>query len=343
MGDSKSQPVTDARKVVVFATPDIEATVGRPGVLDGEDRQLVFEKPRRFGDMARILRDDGPASLSVDDSTSLVVLSLHQEMFELEGKEPPDPAESEKQLAEILELLRTDGRSVVVFNVSTFDPTDRTHRFTPGQADPFAVRANRLIAALEHLAPAHEAGVVDVDGALAELGAADHVPSPGEFSEEAARFITEDAVLLIDETGTLSGSLQAAVMRLEVPPYDRRTVSGVLAKWHVEDGTEVSRGDPIFDISFDGLSYKVSLDASERSRKRAERRAQRRRENFGAVLVMQVLAGANGVLQRKLIDEGERVEVGDTAAVVTPSLEAVSLEIGPDAPSFRLGMTLKER
>lgn len=308
-----------------------------------------------------------------DASTGLVVLSLHPDLFGgpvyrhrtsgwlLSEPAAADPAaaawieaecdvagplgveESAAQLRTVFAKLATDERAIVVYNVSTYDPTDRTHHFGPETPDPYAVVANRLVASLEHLAAEFGASVVDVDGALAELGAAGHVPRPGAFSAAAAEFITEDAVLLIDQSGALGTSLQAPVMRLEVPPYDRRTTAGVLAKWYVTPGSAVTKGDPLFDIRFDGLAYKVEMENPDERQRRAAKRAAKRRDDTSAVLLMQVLAGSDGYVYEVSAGEGTRLNVGDTAAVMTPTAPEAPVAIDSDTPPFRLGMKLKEQ
>ncbi len=316
-----------------------------------------------------------PETSAADAATKLVVMSLYPDLFaadvyrdtasgwlvpvqdlaaleehtrawleaHCELTPPHTPEESAHHLHDVLAGLVDEDRTVVVFNVSTYDPTSRVHHFTPDTPDPYAVRANRLIAALENMAADLGASVVDVDGAIAELGAAEHVPGPGRFSVEAAEFITEDAILLVDQSGALGGSLQAPVMRLEVPPYDRRTVQGTIAKWHVAAGASVSKGDPLFDIRFDGLAYKVEMENPDEDAKRAAKRAAKRREDNAAVLVMQVLAGSGGHVYKLSVPEGTRVSVGDTAAVMTPDVPKGTVAVEASTPAFRLGMKLKEQ
>jgi multidrug efflux pump subunit AcrA (membrane-fusion protein) len=149
-------------------------------------------------------------------------------------------------------------------------------------------------------------------------------------------------VLLIDQSGALDGSLQAPVMRLEIPPYDRRTISGILDAWYVQSGQEIKQGDKLADVSFDGLSYKVDLDSADQTGKSSALRARRRRDKFSAVLVMQVLAGSDGYVYQTLIPEGTRIKVGDTAAVITPERVDDAGAVDDSTPTFRLGLRVKE-
>lgn len=371
------------KRVVVFESPDVVATVGRLGML--EDRvpthDIVREFPLRSDVLAQILDsakppDNAPVALTgpmttlaADADTALVVFSLRTELvpsapvfrhvesgwlcqvqssvsgevkewldLECELTEQLSVEAAARSIGAILKHLRTEERAVVVYNVSTFDPEDQTHRFTPGSSDPYAVRANRLVGEFEALASEFGVSVVDVDGAIAELGALAHVPRAGDFSGEAATFISEDVGLLIDQSRVLGASIQAPVMRVEVPAYDRRTTHGTLAAWHVEPGQMVKQGDLLFDVRFDGLVYRVQ--SQEESERRAARRAKVRRTHLTGTIVLEVLAGSEGHVAALAIPEGSRVTVGDTAAVIT--IEADSLvEYDSSTPTFRLGMKAK--
>ncbi len=378
-----------ASRILVLTSPDIAATIGRPGLL--EARATAGDVVRRPAMRSDVLLGqlrgiepppDAPPAVqtwveatisSVAADASLIMFSLHPEFFTAPvyrhretgwlGTPPADwktswdddaqrwlrhafaptpdlaPAESVANLDAIFTELCHDDRAVVVFNVSTYDPVDHRHRFTEDARDPYAVLANRVIAGLENLASVHDILVVDVDGALAELGGAQHIPRAGAFSPEAADYVTDDAVLAVDQSGVLGASLQAPVMRLEVPPYDRRTRSGVIVKWHVTRGATVAEGAPLFDLRFDGLHYKVEGDDNERL---ARRRTKRRRATSTQSMTMQVAAGSTGYVHEILIDEGMRANVCDAAAVMTPAPPDGAVAFEGSEPAFRLGMRLLE-
>ncbi len=369
--------------VVVFDSPDIAATVGQPGLLEGRvsTHKIVREGAVRSDVLAQTIKgirppDGAPKALAIrhtlaaDPATSLVILSLLPEMdaagnvyrhidsgwlvavnephgaevgswleAECEVKPKLSIEETSNSIRDAISIIRGDDRAVGVFNVSTYDPDDQTHRFAAGVADPYSVRANRLLAAFETIAGELGVFVVDVDGAVAELGAAKHVPRAGEFSKEAAAFITEDAGLLIDQSGVFGTSVQAPVMRVEVPAYDRRTTHGTLAVWHVNKGRSVQQGDPLFDVRFDGLVYRVT-PGQEESERKAARRAARRRASLHPTLVLEVLAGGEGYVAALAVSEGDRVKVGDTAAVITTTTDREP-SYDSSTPTFRLGMRAK--
>lgn len=376
----------DRKRIVLFDSSDVVASVGRAGLLEDRASNHVVTRERavRSDVLAQALEEkpppaDAPASLTDinssaarDGDTTLVIFSLlndmipgpvhqHQASGWLLQVDPSDideasqgwldsqcePAaeleaeDTAKNLERIFAALQASGQKTVVFNVSTYDPDDQTHHFTAETIDSFSVRANRLIAYLETLAQEFGVSVVDVDGAVAELGAIAHVVKPGEFSAEAADFITEDVELLIDQSGVLGASVQAPVMRIEIPAYDRRTTSGVLASWHVESGNDVRLGDPLFDVRFDGLHYRAGEQAARSREKRAGRKVDRRRDSLRNAIVLEVFAGSDGCFNRPTVQEGERVQVGETAGVVTAEATSAAVPFDGDTPTFRLGMRIK--
>lgn len=245
-------------------------------------------------------------------------------------------------LATILGLLVVADRAVVVFNVSTYDPADRTHRHTHDSGDPYAVEANRAIARLERIADQIGVRIVDVDGALAELGAARHVPAAGSFDASAAEFITEDAILLVDRSGALQSSIQPAFMVVAVPEYDRRTLEGSIARWHAEAGEPVAEGDPLFDLRFEGLAYVAGM-TGRGGTPRQPRRVSKTGGDPAPILTVRVVAGSDGHLHSIVAGEGAKVRVGDAAAVVTASPRTDPPPRLSSAPQFRTGIRLVER
>ncbi len=59
-------------------------------------------------------------------------------------------------------------------------------------------------------------------------------------------------------------------------------------------------------------------------------------------MTLRVTAGSTGHVQEIRIHEGMRANVGETAAVMTPSPPAVAVMFDESVPSFRLGMRLLE-
>jgi hypothetical protein len=261
---------------------------------------------------------------------------------ECEPVPPPPLSTTLDHLASALDLLVAPDRAVVVFNVSTYDPADHTHLYTCDRGDPYAVAANRAIARLERMADELGVRIVDIDGALAELGAARHVPAAGAFGAAAAEFITEDAILLIDRSGALRASIQPAFMVVDVPEYDRRTLEGSIARWHAEAGQPVAEGDALFDLRFEGLAYIAGL-TSRGDTRRQPRRVRKTGGDPAPILTVRVVAGSGGHLHSIVADEGANVRVGDAAAIVTASPRTDSPTDMTDAPRFRTGIRLVER
>ncbi len=330
-------------QIVLYGSPDILATIGKPGLFAdrGFRGKVLTEQPVCFAQIARTFQDSdsGQPGSGQDllQEASLVVLSLYQELFPIDGSERPSAEDSARALTSVVNVLVANEIPAVVFNVSTFDPDDRTHSFTSQGPEPYSVAANRLIAELEMLATELEISVVDVDGAMAELGALDNVPKAGAFSEEAAEFILEDVSSLIDESGILGSSLQDPVMRVDIPAYDRRTVHGVLTRWHCDEGGWLEPGDPLFDVFFDTLVYKIP-DGESRGMKRKVPHVRGRKRRRNAAISIDVTAGASGFLHERKVSEGDRVSVGDIAAVITTAKEADSIEVDEATRRFRLGV-----
>ena len=376
---------TGRGRVLLFCSPDVLATIGRPGLL--EDRvgtdAIVREEPRRSDVLlqdlvaadARATIDippflsDGVTTSAGDPDVRVVVLSLEPEVLGPppwrhtgsgwliqpgrdyaqdwpqdvvdwlhDGFEPLpdlDPSESLENLAQIAEILSADGRSVVVYNLSTYDPSDQTHRYTD-VADTYEVRAHRAVAALERMAGDRGVALVDVDGAVAEVGAIGNVPAPGRLDAAAVEFVTEEAVLAIDQAGALEGTLQAPVMKLRVPPFDRRTTDGAIAKWHFRSGDEISNGDVMFEVRFDREVHRFDMAENQASAESSRRVSRPKRARSLQALDISVVAGGDAILQEILLPEGTPVSVGSVAAIVTTApTDHVSID---DATGdFRVG------
>lgn len=390
-GHTGTAPQQRGTRIVLFSSPDVAGTIGRPELLErrAPEATVVRVPPLRYDvvhqHLGGITPPPGvpePISAGVtadtaeltDTATRLVVLSLHTAFWppavyrhvasgwlftvpaaapswtedvqtwvsaECEPAPAPPVLQAMEHLASVLGLLATTDRAVVVFNVSTYDPADRTHRYTD-EVDPFGVEANRAIARLERIADELGVRIVDVDGALAELGAARHIPAPGSFDDAAAEFITEDAIRLVDRSGALGASIQPDVMVVDVPEYDRRTTEGSISRWHATAGEPVVEGDPLFDLRFEGLAYVAGMTSRGRPGRRP-RRAARHRSERAPILTVRVVAGSDGHLHAIVADEGAEVRVGDAAAIVTSSPRTDPLADLTGAPRFRTGIRLVER
>ena len=255
------------------------------------------------------------------------------------GPEPNlDASQSLENLARITKILMKDHRCVVIFGVSTYDPTDQTHQYSPG-SDSYEIRAHRIMAGFERMASDLRCTVVDVDGAVAEVGALGTVLEPCRLDAAAIEFVTEEAVLAIDQSGALSGSLQPHVMTVRVPQFDRRTTEGSIAIWHVKPGDEIADGDLMFDVRFERQTHRFDMVEEERAVATSRRRSKPTRARTLRPIVVSVVAGGDVVLAEIVAAEGAPVSLGSIAAVVTtePSIDAgVDDALG----DFRIGVRM---
>lgn len=214
---------------------------------------------------------------------------------------------------------------LVAFNVSTFDPAGVRFDFTEAS---HSIVAHRLDLELERTADDLGAAVIDIDRIVAEIGAAGAVESPATYSEEAGVVIAEDALSAINELGVEGLVLEGDVMRLDVPTYDRRTVRGRIDEWHVTQGSEVERGTPLFDLTFDNLVHRLDYAAKETNRS----------------MSLTVLAADKGWVADISVNAGVEVNVGQTIGVVVvdESVDPPPISALDDGmPPFRVGIRVK--
>lgn len=327
--------------------PDLAALADAPpfltegpgaGVEDPYVRVVVLSlEPELVGPAPWRHRDSGwliqPSSDYLREWPQSVVDWLH------DSCEPvPDltAARSLENLARITSNLMEDGRSVIIFGVSTYDPTDQTHRYSVG-ANTYELRAHRIMAGLEDMASDLGCAVVDVDGAVAEVGAIGSVPAPCRLEGAVLEFVTEEAVLAIDHSGALDDSLQPQVMTVRVPQFDRRTTDGVIAKWHISPGDEVTDGDTMFDVRFVRKVHRFDMVKEEEAAPPWRRRSLPKRARTFPPFDLSVIAGGNVVLREVVAAVGANVSVGSIVAIVTTES---SIDAGVDDASgdFRTGI-----
>lgn len=308
---------------------DVEGRDVRVVVLSLEP-ELVGPPPWRHSESGWLVQ---PPSDYLTTWPQNVIDWLHENC----GPEPNlDASQSLENLARITKILMKDRRCVVIFGVSTYDPTDQTHQYSPG-SDSYEIRAHRIMAEFERMASDLRCTVVDVDGAVAEVGALGTVLEPCRLDAAAIEFVTEEAVLAIDQSGALGGSLQPHVMTVRVPQFDRRTTDGVVTKWHVQPGDEVTDGDVMFDVSFERERHRFDMAPKEEALRRSPRRKRSKRARKFFPLDISVVAGGDVVIHEVLAAEGQAVSVGSVAAVVTtePSTAAGLDDASGD---FRVGV-----
>ncbi len=327
-----NMPEDDAHQsgISLVGSPDVLATIGRPGLLDNRSG---------IGSIERLpLVDSEQLVTGLRDGAlrpgKVLITSL---LPEVRSDTPAD--RTMRNLAEAGEILAGNQGQLFVFNVSTFDPHDDTHTFEPGH-ESFAVRAHRLLIELENTAAQTGIRVIDVDGAVAEVGAIGNVPEAGSLTGDVVDFVTEEAVLAIDQSGALADTIQAPVMSLRVPSFDRRTTVGSIARWHVQPGQLVEDEEALFDVRFETRVHRFDLGADDRvtKRKRSGRSAKADRSYF---MEVSVVAGAEAYVNEIVCPEGHPVTAGDIAAVMTTGrgMDVAAADAGSD---FRVGARVIE-
>ncbi len=318
--------------VTLLASPDIAATIARPGLL--EDRAGVASitrlDPMRSDALLEHVKSNGV-------SGGVLVTSLHPDVL---GPEPLAADQTMANLAATASLLADRDVRLFVFNVSTYDPADRTHSFV-GVGDTFAIRAHRTIAALENQAGDAGINVVDVDGAVAEVGAKGNVPAAGDLAGDAIELVTDEAILAIDQSGALGSTLQAPVMRLAIPSFDRRTQSGTLSRWLIAVGDEVKDGDPVLEIRFESRAHRFDMSKDEQARVQTKIKGRSEKAQKFEIMNVTVFAGSDACLHEILLAEGSPVNVGDAAGVVTTE-PGVTVSAADATADFRVGARIVE-
>lgn len=315
-----------SRTVTLTEAPDIIATIGRPGLL--EERagagSITRLAPMRSDALLEYVRTH-------DVAPGALITSLHPDLFD---PDPLEPKQTLDNLSEASGLLAARDASMFVFTVSTYDPSRRVHRFT-GMPDTFSMRAHRLLAGLEHRAGDAGIKVIDVDGAVAEVGGADTVPAPGELTGAVLDFLTDEAVQAIDQSGALGNTLQAPVMRLIIPSVDRRTKLGTLTRWHAGPGTKVTDGDPLFDFRYESRVHRFDMGHEEETSPDRRSGRSKKAERVRTIDIT-VIAGSDAYLRTVVLPEGSNAGAGDIAAVLatTPDGDAALELAGGD---FRVG------
>jgi len=136
------------------------------------------------------------------------------------------------------------------------------------------------------------------------------------------------------------------ILRLVVPFLETFSDGGSVAKWHVEEGSQVDFGDPICDIA---LSEWIALRKTKRAVnlvKFKETSGAKVRHNFEkrkgrGVLVMRIVASDSGYVRAIQAPAGTRVSVGDLLALVTTDPAEAIIEAA-EAPLMRVVATNRD-
>lgn len=331
--DPAKTKATGTSVVTLMTSPDVVATIGRSGLLEERAGVAAINRiePMRSDELLEHVRANPPAG-------GVLIASLHPDLMD------PNPLPAEQtitNLADVAASLASRDTSLFVFNVSTFDPTDDTHAYGD-KPDTYAMRAHRLLVSLENQAGDAGINVIDVDGAVAELGGRKAVLAPGSLAGEALDFITEEAILAIDQSGALGGTLQAAVMRLVVPTFDRRTKVGAITRWHVAPGAAVADGDPLFEVRFETRVHRFDIGNDEETKAQTAGKGRSQKAERFRVMDVTVVAGSEAYLYEIVLPDGAAVNAGDVAAIMTTATNS-DASLADAAADFRVGAKMLEQ
>ena len=145
----------------------------------------------------------------------------------------------------------------------------------------------------------------------------------------------------IDQSGGLGGTLQAPIMRLVVPSFDRRTQVGTLARWHKQAGDPVQDGDALFEVRFETRVHRFDMGNDEQARSQAQAKGRSKKAERFQVMDVTVVAGSEAFLHDILLPAGSSVNAGDVAAVVTTVTDVTATATDATA-DFRVGARMLE-
>lgn len=256
------------------------------------------------------------------------IWSAQAEEWLVDGFEPvpPDSDLLTAGVGNIAKHLEPLDAALVVLNTSTYVPGEEVFWYMPDDPETRAIRAARINLVADRLIPDLGLTVVDVDRVMAELGAGESVAGPAQYTTDALEVLAEEALASIRDLPRIHRDFSSDAMRLAVPRYDRRTERGVLTRWHVDTGALVGKGDPLFDLRFDGIY--AHLDATG--------------ENAGRSLFLSVVAGRAGFVDTITVPAGGAVEVGTGVGVITVAAGTQWDDI-ENAAAFPVGVKVETR
>lgn len=135
-------------------------------------------------------------SRAIADRPDLVFLGPHPDV--LVGASHPDGFLG--AMERVVKRFKDDEIYVVFLNASTIDPTVTISNYHD-QPDPFTRRAQQVDLALLQLSIREGVSIIDADRILAEMGAADHVAGPLEYSAAANAALAAEALRILEDYG----------------------------------------------------------------------------------------------------------------------------------------------
>jgi len=156
--------------------------------------EVQHENRSSIAELAQSLTADPPTRRFCAD---IAILSLHPDVFvDDESHEPSFLSSAES----VVEALQSNDIHVLWLNACTSDPL-RTASNYHAIPEPFTRKAQRLDLDLLKLSVSHGISVIDADRLLGELGTADYVNGPLDYSPSACEALCEETLRIIDDYG----------------------------------------------------------------------------------------------------------------------------------------------
>lgn len=109
--------------------------------------------------------------------------------------------QSQANFSQLIQLLKEKtGAYIIFYNCSDFDPSDRTTNYH-NVGETLRLRIQKLNLFLLKLSMQEGISIVDVESLIAELGAAQHITSPLDYSPEAYQVICQEFFRVITDVG----------------------------------------------------------------------------------------------------------------------------------------------
>ena len=240
--------------------------------------------------------------------------------FELALPTDTQIAEALRSIAKRLESVAVN---LVIFNMSTFIPGEKVYWYRLGDPETTSVRAARMNLTVDKLVKELDLALVDVDRITAELGAGVAVTGAARYSTAALEALAEEAIAMILDFEGISRMFAPGAMQLSVPRYDRRTTIATLTRWHVEQGSQVHKGDVLFDVRFGDLHSRLETEGRETGRE----------------IAMSVISSRSGFVDRLTVDAGESIAVGTRVGVITSTPDVQWSDVD-NAAQFPVGIKM---
>ncbi|MGH9167142.1 MAG: hypothetical protein ACRD02_04795, partial [Acidimicrobiia bacterium] len=131
----------------------------------------------------------------------LIVFSLHAELLGA-ADSGTDPEVFTENMLRVIRLLKEQLEAHIIFlNASTIEPGQEISNYRGVEQEPFSIRAHRLDLALTELSVREGISIIDADRLLAELGAAQHVMGPLDYSAVACEALCRELLRVVEDYG----------------------------------------------------------------------------------------------------------------------------------------------